>query len=503
VKRAMRQAPPAVRIGGTATLQATLEATADAILIVDADGRPVAINRGLASLCGIPQIWVGDDLRPHQDEIRTAVRGCLNGAASHADRSRDGVRPGRPKVDTLRLADGRLMERSLWPRRQSGRIIGWVWSFHDITDLDRRLREATLLSDATDILAGADLPVAMERLGRRLIPFLAEAVAIDLMEESSAHRVMSLADIELLPAPDKALRMARAGYAVRFHTQSSSCLVAPITIGGELCGALTLAAASRRRYSRADLRVAEELGRRLGTTVENARRTSEMRDTLQARSAILSIAAHEIRGPATTIHLAVQELLEGSSTPASTSRMLGIIERAHRRLVRFVDDLLDVGRIDAGRMTFELSPVDLCAVVRDVVARLEVDVQHSRCSVQLHLEDGVVGQWDRFRVDQIVANLVANALKYGEGGPVDITVAADGDFARFEVRDQGPGIAPELVGRLFRPFERTRSNAPGYGLGLYIVKLIVERFGGTVAAENRPDGGSLFKVLLPLPTLAS
>jgi len=494
----MRRVQAPARVGATATLQATLEATADAILVVDADGHAEAMNRGLATLCGLPQAWAGNDLRTHKDEIRAAVCGCLSATNGHGDRPRSSDPAVRPKVDTLRLPDGRLMERSLWPRRQSGRVTGWVWSFHDITDLDRRLREAMLLAEATDLLASVELPLAMERVGRRAIPFLGDAVGFDMVEGSRAHRTTSVGDVELLPSPERALRMVRAGHAVRFHPQASSCLVAPISISGELGGTLTLGAATRRRYTREDLRVAEELGRRLATTIENARRNRETRETLEARSAILSIAAHEIRGPATTIHLAVQALLEGDATPASTSRMLGIIERAHRRLIRFVDDLLDLGRIDAGRMAFEISPVDLSNVVRDVVARMEVDVQHSCCDVRLHLDDGVVGEWDRFRVDQIVSNLVANALKFGERAPVDITVALEDDVARLEVRDHGLGISPDLADRLFRPFERTQSSkTPGYGLGLYIVKLIVERFGGTVSAENAPDVGSTFTVLLP------
>ena len=498
MKRALRRAPAPTQVGATSLLQATLEATADAVLIMDADGHAVAMNRGMASLCGLPPAWVGGDLAAYDEEIRVAIRACLNDAVRHNDRVRIGDPAGRPKADTLRLADGRLLERSLWPWRQSGRITGWVWSFHDITTLDRRARDATFLSEATEHLASLDLPVAMERFGRRAIPLLGDAMSVDVVESARVNRLAAVADVDLLPSTDKAVRLAKGGYGVRFHSPSGSCLVAPIPIAREFGGALSFAANSSRRYCRADLRLAEELGRRLGTAIENSRRASQMRDTLQARSAILSIAAHEIRGPATSIHLAVQSLLENEGNASSASRMLGIIDRAHRRLTRFVDDLLDLGRIDAGRMTFDISQVDLCDVVREVLARMEADIQHSGCPVELQLSDNLVGDWDRFRVDQVVSNLVANALKYGERAPVEISVAPEGEDVRLEVRDHGPGMSPELVGRLFRPFERSLpSKTPGYGLGLYIVKLIVERLGGTVSAENAADGGSVFKVLLP------
>lgn len=213
----------------------------------------------------------------------------------------------------------------------------------------------------------------------------------------------------------------------------------------------------------------------------------------------MSIAAHEIRGPATSIHLAVQSLLEDDGSPQETARLLGVIQRADRRLLRLLDVLMDVGRIRAGSVTLELEELDLGDAVAEVIARMAADVQHSGCRIALRRAVEVTGQWDRFRVDQIVSNLVGNALKFGRGRPVDIEVGASEHRARLVVRDHGAGIAPADVHRIFRPFDRghAASGTTGVGLGLYIVKTSAEGMGGSVSAARTPDGGSRFTVLLP------
>lgn len=213
----------------------------------------------------------------------------------------------------------------------------------------------------------------------------------------------------------------------------------------------------------------------------------------------MSIAAHEIRGPATSIHLAVQSLLEADGTPPTTAKMLGVIERADRRLMRLLDVLMDVGRIRAGRVTLELEELDLGEVVAEVIARLAADVEQSGCRIDVRRAGQVTGRWDRFRVDQIVSNLIGNALKFGRERPVEIEVGATGDQARLAVRDHGAGIAPAEVHRIFQPFDRGRAatGTTGVGLGLYIVKTSAEGMGGTVSAARSPDGGSRFTVLLP------
>jgi signal transduction histidine kinase len=166
------------------------------------------------------------------------------------------------------------------------------------------------------------------------------------------------------------------------------------------------------------------------------------------------------------------------------------------RLARLVEDLLDFSRIRAGRLELGREPVDLVGVAREVVSRLEDDAARL---VSLDAAGAGVGLWDRGKLDQIVTNLVSNALKYGDGKPVVVTLRAQGGDACLDVRDQGIGIAPEHHATIFDPFERAPSGRGrhGVGLGLYIVREIVGAFGGSIDVVSEPGAGATFRVRLP------
>src|SRR5262249_51776993 len=161
-----------------------------------------------------------------------------------------------------------------------------------------------------------------------------------------------------------------------------------------------------------DLELAEELARRAALSVENARLYQSAQEALRARDEFLSIAAHEIRGPITSIHLAVQNLQKGKLPAPANLKVLEMIERDDRRLARFVDELLDLGRIRTGRLHFTFEEVDLGTVVREVAARLGAEVARSGSSLSITTDGRPVGQWDRFRLDQVVTNLLSNAIKF-------------------------------------------------------------------------------------------
>jgi signal transduction histidine kinase len=170
-----------------------------------------------------------------------------------------------------------------------------------------------------------------------------------------------------------------------------------------------------------------------------------------------------------------------------------------------VSDLLDVSRIQAGRLDVHLAEVDLAALVREVVERHEQDALAAGCAVELVAAEPVVGSWDGSRVDQVVSNLLSNAFKYGGGKPVSIVVQASGDAARLSIADQGVGIAPEDHERVFQLFERAAasSTTPGMGLGLWITRQIVTRLGGSIRLESDLGRGARFVVELPARPVAS
>ena len=164
-----------------------------------------------------------------------------------------------------------------------------------------------------------------------------------------------------------------------------------------------------------------------------------------------------------------------------------------------VDDLLDISRITTRRLKLKLEPVPLAAAVREVLDRHRNELAQAGCTVSSSAAGEAVGRWDRLRVEQVFTNLLTNAMKYAPG-PIEISVGSDGGVARLAIRDHGPGIAPQDQQRIFLPFERAVSylNASGFGLGLYIVRQIVDAHGGAVRLDSAPGRGTTFVVELPL-----
>src|SRR5262249_18541331 len=149
-----------------------------------------------------------------------------------------------------------------------------------------------------------------------------------------------------------------------------------------------------------------------------------------------------------------------------------VVEREDRRLSRFVDELLDLGHFREGRLQLQYEPVSLAEGVRDVSRHLDADIIRSRSSLSIVAEESVVGVWDRFRLEQAVTNLLSNAIKFGLGRPIEVRIRARAGRATLTIKDQGIGIEPDVMPRLFRPFERgvSERHYGGLGLGLHIAK---------------------------------
>ncbi|RKH06326.1 DUF4118 domain-containing protein [Corallococcus carmarthensis] len=294
-----------------------------------------------------------------------------------------------------------------------------------------------------------------------------------------------------------------------------SIALVPMVAGERPLGILSFATTWRsgRGYTSADLPYLQELANRAALSMENARLYREAREAVSLRDEFLSIASHELKTPLTPLNLKLQALRrEMDRTPGPVRRelvesYLDVGSRQLKKLAELVNDLLDVSRIAAGRLSLECAPVDLVELVRDVVAGYEGPAARSGSALQLECEDAVtMGVWDRPRLEQVVVNLVDNAIKYGQGRPIHIRLETRDGKAALTVRDQGIGIAEESLPRLFGRFERAVSDRHygGLGLGLYITRTLVEAMGGTVRVESRLGEGSVFTVELPLqaPTAA-
>jgi len=217
------------------------------------------------------------------------------------------------------------------------------------------------------------------------------------------------------------------------------------------------------------------------------------------------VASHELRTPLTSLKLEVANLgrlaqrNQGVVPAARLTEKLGKIEGQAERLHQLINALLDVSRIASGRLELEMDDVDLSQLAYEVVARFQDEAARAGCTLGVLAQDPVVGRWDRSRLEQVLTNMVTNALKYGQGKPVEVSVEIDGARARLAVRDRGVGIAPDDQQRIFDRFERASSTRSfgGIGLGLWIVREIVRAHEGDVRVESALGTGATFIVELP------
>jgi signal transduction histidine kinase len=341
----------------------------------------------------------------------------------------------------------------------------------------------------------------LEAVGRSALCVLGDICVVDRMWGAAPARILEVRATQdaWMEEPGDLAGITRA--EIRLDGDRSR-ISAPIGAGHDRYGAISFAKTDGMVHSAADLALAQELGDRLAMAIRNVREHRRLIDALGDRERLISIAAHELRGPLCSVRLCLQSLQRSRVplTPKAT-RMVNIMVKEERRVAHLIDDLLDLGRIRSGQLEMELSSVDLCEVVRDVSAQMQVQVAGAS-KLNVELDGPVMGCWDRSRLNQVVTNLVGNAVKYGQGRPVVIRAVADSqrESARLEVSDSGLGIAPELHGRIFEPFKRAVATGQqdGLGLGLYIVRSIVQQLGGTVNVDSRPGAGATFVVELPL-----
>jgi len=406
-------------------------------------------------------------------------------------------------------------------------------------------RRARLLSEASKTLfASFDAEGTLASVARLVVPQLGDWCAVELRDPDrpgtarqvtfvhadpnggdvrelrgapgaapppAAPKVMTSGQPELHPeVPDAFLaewaRDARQLDAAR-SLGLASAIVVPIVGRGALFGAIAIGAGPRRRYGSEDLALAEEIGLRAGTAIENAGLYLQAQQAIGVRDQFLAIASHELKTPLTALALVIEtaeRALERMPAPPERMRSkIGVLSRQGQRLTQLVGNLLDVSRIQAGRLHVSLEPVDLGAVVREVIERHEQEASRAGCTVAFDAAEPITGAWDQSRVDQVVSNLLSNAIKYGAGKPVSLAAELCGGIARLTVIDQGMGVAPDDQERIFQRFERAVGNVgkggiEGMGLGLWITREIVTRLGGSIRVQSELGAGARFTVELPI-----
>jgi PAS domain S-box-containing protein len=223
-------------------------------------------------------------------------------------------------------------------------------------------------------------------------------------------------------------------------------------------------------------------------------------EAVRLREEFLLIASHELKTPLSTLQLdlyGIQQDLSGD--PSRISRKLNRANRSVARLSALVESLLSVSRLAQGKLTLDPASMDLAETVIQVVDGMREQAGKAGCQLAVQAPAPVLGNWDRLRIEQVVVNLLVNAIKYGAGGAIEIDVRYAAPTAVIEVSDHGPGVAETDRVRIFERFERASSirHYGGLGLGLYVSREIVEAHGGSITAGNRPGGGAIFAIRLP------
>lgn len=233
-------------------------------------------------------------------------------------------------------------------------------------------------------------------------------------------------------------------------------------------------------------------------------RVAELSEAVAARDTFIAVAAHELRNPMTPmigqIDLLLKGIRSGRHSPEQVEQRLERVRLVMEHYVKRAAVLLDVSRITSGRLRLEPVPYDFCLVMRQVVEAFAALASHGGTYIGIDAPASLLGVWDPLALEQIIDNLVSNAIKYGARTPIGIRVEDLGSSVCLRVRDHGPGISDDDRARIFGRFEQAagvNERHSGFGVGLWVVGQLVEAMQGTIVANNASDGGAVFSVTLP------
>jgi len=536
--------PKALALGAASAL---LDAAPDAIILIDASGTIRLVNERAERLFGYPRrellgrpstLALPDDVRVARDAQRDVYGLRRDGSRFLAEVSLSPlVTDGGPLVtavvrdvtDRRRLEDDRAERGRAEVARAHAEEIG---------------RRASFLAEASRVLAASlDYEATLRSVARVAIPYLADYVLVDVLETQGRLRRLAAAHtdplIEERLASPRPLAPVAGGtsslesviergeptlvrdvsdewlatrvrdaehFGAGSGAQPDSLMLVPLRARGRTLGVVSFALANgERRYTLADLALAEDLAQRAALAADNARLYREAQDASRAKDEFLAVLSHELRTPLTPVLGWVRMLRTGTLAPEATERALDTVERNTRLQAQLVEDLLDVSRIVAGKLSLDLRPVALGPIVDAVVEGAAAAAVAKSIVVTRRVEPNLPRiEADANRLQQVVANLLSNAVKFTPaGGRVEVAVARAGDAIRLSVADTGDGLQPEVAPHIFDRFRQADSTITrqhgGLGLGLSIVRHIVERHGGTVqATSDGPGRGSTFTVMLPI-----
>ena len=421
----------------------------------------------------------------------------------------------------------------------AGAFQGYIGACVDITDVKAAQERASLLAAAGKALAlSLDYRQTLQRVASSAVPHMADWCVIDMCREDGTLERVAVAHREPAAMPhltELAARQprlqgpladavgTRRAVLVRQVDEATlrqvaqderhldllqalaprSAIVAPVVSRERVLGAISLVLSdSGRSYDAQDVGAVEDLAYRVAMAIDNARLYEEAQAANRAKDDFLARLSHELRTPLNAV-LGWALMLRGVGEPARLDRGLDVIDRNARALSRIIEDLLDFSRNVRGGLRIDLVPTDLRDVARQAIMSVAPLAVPREIVIRLTAAGPATVKGDPARLQQVVWNLLTNAIKFTPaGGSIVVNLECTPEWVRLVVRDTGSGIRPELMSTIFDPFRQGDAHGtPGLGLGLAIVRQIVEAHGGTVEARNAVDGpGAIFVVSLPPET---
>ncbi len=527
-----------------ALLEAFLAASPVGMGFLDRELRYVLVNPVLAAINGKPrEAHLGRrvyEVLPEQEEA-TYVEQLLRNVMERGEplMNRNALVPARPGLPP------RPVHSSFFPVKVEGETLGVGVTVLDITEQKQVEDGLRFLAEAaTRLSSSLDPRITMESTARVVAEHMADYCMLDVRSEDGKglERVAAVArrpdtqrvleeSRRLSPAPhpdSPTWRVLESGRAMlvaevddtlledstldaRFRAtlallRPRSAMFVPLIARERTLGVLTVVSQDEaRRYTERDLAIAEDLAWRAALAVDNARLFHQAEQAVEARDEFVAIATHELRTPLSALSLqltALQRAVDTGRMPTEDKLRQSLVtaRRQTDRLEQLIKHLLDVSRISTGRLELEPEEVDLAQLVHWVVVRFEEKLAEAGCTAVVHADAPVVARLDRLRVEQVVMNLLSNAMKYAPGQPVELRVERQGNMAVLGVRDFGPGISPELQARIFERYQRASGKhaRESLGLGLYVSRQIARAHGGELEVESAPGQGAHFRLSVPL-----